>query len=367
MNKYQKVLSPFLGGAIGILLSGYFYYATNEQNYWLLPLGVLIGSSLGYFLGNIKNIIKETSQHRKRLIEKTSENWRLFTFVFQTIKKKVSSKLKANLSFVFVKKFFVSTQKKYKNFVKVMSHPVTKSLLLRTLLSILVLGGISYFYISFITSKLGGSNEDSGILGFFASCSIIGIILQIMFPVARCTRTYESQSNFFREYEKFGDKFKLISENIKSDITIFVWVQMIIVSTLSVFLLGMGYLIMLGVPVMIIAALSIIVIEYLSALKKYSVATTFATTFVITAISYMAFNAYFSNQIIIWFTALATGTISVLASIKATEILSKRNLVSSDKILDYLMEKILFVIPGWLFRKVDPVIQKLPHPSLWGM
>jgi hypothetical protein len=371
MNKYQKVLSPFLGGVFGILLSGYFYYATNEQNYWLLPFGVLIGSSFGYFLGNINNISKEVSKRLQFFSKKSLENWSLLSLLFSKVKKSFLLQMKINSISIPFKKVSNSCSTLFKKLFLAATHPVNKSLSLRFILTIILLGTISYFWclniesiFGFLDGRINEANKNSGWSGVFVLFPAVSLMVclpgLIIIPIMRCTTTYENQTNFFSEYEKYGNKAFLVFENIKNDLWAFIVFQIIGILITSTLMIGIGYIFSIGIPLMILGMLSLIVIEYLNVLKRNSVLTTFFTTLVITVISYLIFNAYFSNPIIIWLTALSTGAMSAVASIKLIEIVSKKETIDNWELLETAMNYFFTKIPVWVYKKTEPFIQKLP-------
>ncbi len=365
MNKYQRILAPFMGGFIGIILAGYAYYATHQHHSWLLPIGVLIGSAIGFFIGNIKKAWAKAVEKYKTT--------KLYTIaIFRLLEagcKAQCNALKAKASKTpnVIAKISDSMQRMVKAIYAWGSHPVTKSSFLRSLLSLCTYAVLNYLLFTFIWGFdiihfIAQHNNDGHLSSSFwviyPIVTLLSNACMVFMGVITKWWIYDSMSSYYKEWELFGNKRELVKENMKIDIKLFIYTQVLALALTSVLLGGIAYIAVVGGACMVIGLIGELVLGYLKAMKEKTVMASFITTLVVTTLSYFWFRNAFSNQMMIWVCAFVTGTGAALCSVALSTRIIHQTPKGDFELLEYLMDKVLAFLPVKIYKVCEPLVTK---------
>jgi|GEM_PF-4053134 len=308
---YKKHLTAFLGGVIGTLIVGFAYYYTGRQYAWLVPLGTLVGCSIGYFLANIKNIIRKAEAIKAPKINWEPEKKKLAQMeaFFNALPKRVQSA---------IGRFLWALAR------PLIGHPVNRALWIEFLVSLIVAAGFL-----FLPSRLLGSEYDifpDRMIGNKTLGYLMGILILYVFTFNRFREVFQDKSCFVSVWKKWRrSKLQFIA-------LAFLWsVLRIIVPVLLAFGIW-GFVVLptvlcllpAGVVWLATIVCSSMVFGYVKALKNYQNLLTFAITLFWVAMAYIFEHKLFSDPVLIWITALATGALASFTTSIALRYLPRK-------------------------------------------
>ena len=359
----KNLISSFVGGFTGIILAGYTNYLFGQGYDWLLPIGVLVGCSLGYFLENFINFIGTFPAKIENFQEIMRDVRRIFRPVLKSISKDLLKSLYKFLNFF--KKVFLFFVKMFSKIYKFLSHPVNKSIMLRMLCSTIIFGIFGYIWVFYFIGnplmELHNSKNGDTNLGVFAIYPLFSglcvILSPILWAIFKIMKIYDDRVSLLHEYKLYEDRIKLIKENFISDLKLFLLFQIIALFIITCLLIGFSYIFVVGIPFMFIGWISMIVLGYLQAMKNHRVLSVFLTTLLITTISYFIFRNMLDSQVMIWVIAFSTGGVCSFASYSLQKIISRIADVGEDStyFADFLFTKVFTIIPKYIYKKITPL------------
>lgn len=319
----KRILTAFLGGAIGILIVGYAFYLTGKQYPWLIPIGTLAGCSLGYFISNAKVLMRKA---------------KAISFAVPIQKAKISlQKNKTEFNQWFAK-FLVRSRKFFKAiggvlwwpfrqvallFKFMFKHPVHRAFTLE----LLVLMAVFTLYL------FGISQIFSIVKNFGLPFALLFVALLIVYG-GKAQEVKDNRFYFHKVWKSWKEK-SLFLYTIKSIISV---VTQIVFWNVF-FLVGVPYG-FYGVIIMLITGAAIagvyIVNFYVQVLKYSKNLITFIVTLLCVIVSYFVFYKLFSNQLVIWSVALFTGCLaSSLTALVSSRAIKSYIYLNPDRWLKY--------------------------------
>ena len=249
-------------------------------------------------------------------------------------------------------------------------HPVTRALVIRTITSLAFFGIAGYLWVmkvipsNIIHELFGHTKHDGGLASVLVVFSLLSLVCcTLVSIVMNISNTFEDQSSFFLEYEKYNNKFTMTIKNLISDLAMFITSQLMAVGLFAVLMFALGYIIVFGMIRMMCLMFLLCSIEYAKAMKKHNVFVTFITTLVITSICYFVFKSFFANQLFIWIAALCSGSVCGLACHSFEGYLARfaSSAIVDDEghdFLDKVLNATFDYIPKKLWQWASPLTEK---------
>ncbi len=309
----SKLVSSFLGGFFGILLSGYVYHLGGEHYFFLVPLGIFFGSLMGFFWFNIKEVMSKVSDFVQDSFKVNLE--KIFYPFSQLLSWILSIKIQFNMKDFF--RFFVIAFRSLKLLAQAIwipvkrivewtkAHPMNVYLLQEVIVLLAMIAGVVKLVIVFDVFQ-----EPISFFKFIFILSVIGgMIGSLIFLAERDVRIFYSDWQFYSRYGFFGVLVKSISR----------------VLLFAIFVSTVFMIILLGVVLMGLYAIALLLLSFLfigiiatflfilRLVNNQRELSSLIITMIITFISYFIYRGSFSEEIIIWLVAFGTGSISSLA------------------------------------------------------
>lgn len=289
----NRLLSAFLGGFFGILISAYAYYKTGSDNLLLIPLGTFIGCFLGFFWNNLKKVKKTFSR-------KINFSFLKKNIVISKFLEKISKQNRIKRMFQWFKK-----------------HEMNKFMFFEGLILFIILGGICYLFIEidFFNNIFQNLNSETRIKSFITLAKLFlcfSIILSFLINFHSIFK--RSISEFFASYE-FYQKWHILGVIIKTSLK-FMFLNIEIISLilfLIIFLVWIVVYTLIATAITVILLIFAYLFNYLSELSKNKQEfAIFLTTLIVTTACYFLYRPLFVNQIFIWIVAFMSGVASSL-------------------------------------------------------
>lgn len=385
----QKIITAFIGGLLGILISGYVFYVTGKHYFLLVPAGTFAGCLIGFSIFNFSKITTSVSLVMGKIkIKKINFNFIgkiKNEFIFLINKVKIKKWLK---DFYFGLKEFATWF--YHAFIKpwglipnwIKKHPMNGYMIQEFIVTTVITSVVGYYvylglfipmFEKFVTNSVADAPESSGLVGllfFIAILCFLGYSYMMFHHIFD-----RSQKTFYRDFEVYS-KYKILGI-IGRIIGRFLYTSVAITIGMSLMLGGVILVMFYGITVFIImlslwAFFSII--HYISALiNEKQELSVLVITVIVTTISYFSYRQYFDNQLLIWLIAFLTGSFSAVAvklvfSLKAVEKIKvvyqffNPDYVDIDNRKTYkknLIGLLLFMPVSWLINIFDKGNEKI--------
>lgn len=315
--KEKTFLSPFFGGLIGIILAGTAYYITGSHYPSLLPLGVFIGSFIGYAIENFKTIWV-------RVGTSVSMKWNWFGKQFTVLSSiniptrkclvevcQTCIVAKKQVTF-FCKKCESLFRTIYENISKwISAHPMNKVAVIEVILASFHFGVMFLLVLHFNIMHLWLFLDDD-LYTMSKLGALVGYGLSMFYPLIRKFGIRdESMKLFYQDYEfytKYGTGLYILRGTFRNSISsCIVIVFFTIYWTVAFCFLAISAMIM--IMFMVLALIREAFVVYVHTLCANAGITVFITTLVITAISYLIFYTYFIDPVVLSIVAFGTGTL----------------------------------------------------------
>lgn len=309
----SKLVSSFLGGFLGILLSGYVYYLSDKHYFLLVPLGTFCGSLVGFFWFNFREIMSKALAFsqiflKKKPIKILKPFLQLLAWIY-SIKIRVKAKDFFNF-FIIIFQVLTSFArailfpfKRALGWIK--AHPMNLYLLQEIIVLLVISVGLLMFLI-----RLDILSNQLSVFCFITGFSLCGAIVgSLILIFDRGIRTFYSDWQFYNHFGFFGVVIKSISR----------FLLFAIITSVMCLAIGSG-LLLLGLYGIALLLLSFLFIGFIGAsiyilrlVSNQRELTSLIITMMITFISYYVYRNSFVEEFIIWLVAFGTGSASSLA------------------------------------------------------
>ncbi|MDD3711763.1 MAG: hypothetical protein PHP37_04140 [Patescibacteria group bacterium] len=309
----SKLLSSFLGGFLGILLSGYAYYLSGKHYFFLVPVGAFSGSLMGFFWFNFRKITSKSLAFSQSLLKKKPVKiLKLFIQLLGWI-----SSIKIRFKAKDLSTFFIIIYRSLKQFAQIVlvpfkrifcwikAHPMNFYSVQEVIIFLIISTALSVLLI-----RMGVFSNPLSELGFFAGILLFGVTTAtITTIIEKGERTFYSDWQFYSRFGFLGVVLKTISRFLLFAILISVGLAVIGAGVLLAVMYGIILLILSFLFIGVIGIFLYVLRLANSRRELFSLIITMIVTF----ISYFIYRNSFVEEIIIWLVAFSTGSISSLA------------------------------------------------------
>ncbi|MDX9779018.1 MAG: hypothetical protein RBT30_02180 [Patescibacteria group bacterium] len=309
----NKLVSSFLGGFLGILLSGYVYYLSDKHYFLLVPLGIFCGSLVGFFWFNFREIMSKAlafsqSFLKKKPIKILKPFLQLLAWI-SSIRIRVKAKDFFNffiIIFQVLRSFIRAIRLPFKKAIDwIRSHPMNFYLLQEIIVILVVSLGSLVFLIRL--DILSETMSVPSLIICLALCGAIAGPSILIFD--RGVRTFYSDWQFYSRFGFLGVVLKSISRFLFFAISTSVIFTAILAGIMLFVLYGIALLLL---TFLFLGFTSVFVYVLRLASNQRELAS-LIITMIVTFISYYIYRNSFIEEFIIWLVAFGTGSVSSLA------------------------------------------------------
>lgn len=313
----SKLLSSFLGGFCGILLSGYVFYLSGKQHFFLVPTGTFLGSLIGFSYYNLKEIATKAS--------KLMQRWHLMdlTKIFQPLTTLLNQALSlfSKIDLPLIGKFFTKTARlifspfvfffklsnRFYRWLKM--HPMN-SYRLQEIITLIIIGTALILFFTksgILQAELSDIKELA--IGLLCLSVIASVAMCFVASADSSLENFYADWQFYSRYGLFGVVAKTFSKWLTFSGVVILGFMLIASIAATVVAYAMILLVISLLLIGIIGAITYVIrLAY-----DHREAAALVITMLVTTVSYFLYQHLFAEELMIWLVAFGTGCASSLA------------------------------------------------------